>query len=53
MQNVIIKPIKTEKYYEMVIKRLEIIFDSFPDSNFGDEVEILSLLNLENAIKLK
>lgn len=45
-----IKPIKTEKDYEKSLKRLEQIFDASPNSNEGDEAEILSLLidNYEN-----
>ena len=45
-----IKPIKTEKDYEQALERLEVIFDSDPNSKEGDEAEILSLLieNYEN-----
>lgn len=45
-----ITPIKTEKDYEKAIERLEVIFDAKPNSNEGDEAEILSLLieNYEN-----
>ena len=45
-----IKPIKTEKDYDKALERLEFIFDAAPDSNEGDEAEILSLLieNFEN-----
>ena len=45
-----IKPIKTEKDYEVAIKRLEKIFDASPKSKEGDEAEILSMLidNYEN-----
>jgi len=45
-----IKPIRTEKDYEMAIERLEKIFDASPDSKEGDEAEILSILidNYEN-----
>ena len=45
-----IKPIKTEKDYEVAIKRLEKIFDASPKSKDGDEAEILSMLidNYEN-----
>ncbi len=44
------KPIKTEKDYEVVIKRLEKIFDASPKSKEGGEAEILSMLidNYEN-----
>ncbi len=45
-----IKPIKTEKDYEVAIKRLEMIFDASAKSKEGDEAEILSMLidNYEN-----
>jgi len=45
-----IKPIKTEKDYDKALERLEVIFDSSPNSKEGDEAEILSLLieNYEN-----
>ena len=45
-----IKPIKTEKYYNKALERLELIFDASPNSKKGDEAEILSLLieNYEN-----
>ncbi len=45
-----IKPIKTEKDYEVAIKRLEKIFDASTKSKEGDEAEILSILidNYEN-----
>jgi len=45
-----IKPIKTEKDYDKVLERLELIFDATPNSKEGDEAEILSLLidNYEN-----
>lgn len=45
-----IKPIKTEKDYEVAIKRLEKIFDASAKSKEGDEAEILSMLidNYEN-----
>lgn len=39
-----IRPIRTEKDYEIAIKRLEKIFDASPDSKEGDEAEILSML---------
>jgi HTH-type transcriptional regulator / antitoxin HigA len=52
MQNTImeIAPIKTETDYEKVLERLEVIFDSTPNSIEGDEAEILSMLidNYEN-----
>lgn len=45
-----IKPIKTEKDYDNALERLELIFDSAPNSKEGDEAEILSLIidNYEN-----
>ena len=45
-----IKPIKTEKDYDKALERLDVIFDSSPNSKEGDEAEILSLLieNYEN-----
>lgn len=45
-----IKPIKTEQDYEKALERLELIFDASPNSNEGDEAEILSMLidNYEN-----
>lgn len=45
-----IKPIKTEEDYEQALERLEVIFDSDPNSKEGDEAEVLSLLieNYEN-----
>ncbi|MDM8552089.1 transcriptional regulator [Desulfobacterales bacterium HSG2] len=45
-----IRPIKSEKDYEKALKRLENIFDASPESEDGDEAEILSLLieNYEN-----
>ncbi len=45
-----IKPIKTEKDYEIALERLELIFDASPNSKEGDEAEILSMLidNYEN-----
>jgi len=44
------KPIKTEKDYEVAIKRLEQIFDASAQSKESDEAEILSMLidNYEN-----
>jgi HTH-type transcriptional regulator / antitoxin HigA len=39
-----IKPIKTKKDYQSALKRLEVIFDAKPNTNEGDELEILSLL---------
>ncbi len=45
-----LRPIKTEEDYNNALERLEIIFDTSPDSKEGDEAEILSLLidNYEN-----
>lgn len=45
-----IKPIKTENDYEKALERLEVIFDASPNSNEGDEAEILTMLidNYEN-----
>lgn len=45
-----IKPIKTEQDYEKALRRLEIIFDASPETQEGDEAEILSMLieNYEN-----
>ncbi|MBK7762060.1 MAG: helix-turn-helix domain-containing protein [Bacteroidetes bacterium] len=39
-----IKPIKSEKDYNMALKRLEVIFDSEPGSANGDELEVLGIL---------
>lgn len=39
-----IKVIKTEKEYEDVLARLELIFDAVPGTDEGDEVESLSIL---------
>ena len=46
----ILKPIKSETDYDAALARLEVIFDSQPESKEGDEAEILSLLieNYEN-----
>lgn len=45
-----IRPIKTDKDYDIAINRLELIFDAEQNSKKGDEAEILSLLieNYEN-----
>lgn len=45
-----INPIKTEKDYNKALERLELIFDATPNSEEGDEAEIISLLieNYEN-----
>ena len=42
-----IKLIKNEKDYKLALNRLEMIFDSAPQSKEGDEAEILSML-IEN-----
>lgn len=39
-----IKPIKTEQDYDLVLERLELIFDAKPNTEEGDELEILSIL---------
>ena len=39
-----IKPIKTEQDYDLALERLEIIFDAEPNTEEGDELEILSIL---------
>ncbi|MEI7823819.1 MAG: hypothetical protein WCI01_00875 [Chlorobiaceae bacterium] len=38
------KPIKTEQDYQQALKRLEEIFTAKPDTNEGDELEILGIL---------
>ena len=45
-----IKPIKTEEDYEKALERLEVIFDASPNSEEGDEAEILAMMvdNYEN-----
>ncbi|MDC9722688.1 MAG: helix-turn-helix domain-containing protein [Urechidicola sp.] len=45
-----IKPIKTEDDYNNALKRLDVIFDTAPNSKEGDEAEIISMLieNYEN-----
>ena len=45
-----IKPIKSEQDYEKALKRLEVIFDADPNTEEGDEAEILTMLidNYEN-----
>jgi len=44
------KVIKTDKEYKEALKRLEVIFDSEPETAEGDELDLLSLLidNYEN-----
>jgi HTH-type transcriptional regulator/antitoxin HigA len=46
-----IKPIKSEQDYQLVLKRLETVFDAPIDSVEGDEAELLSMLieNYENV----
>ena len=39
-----IKLIKTEQDYDLVLERIEIIFDAKPNTEEGDELEILSIL---------
>jgi len=39
-----LKPIKTEKDYDVALDRLDKIFDAEPDTAKGDELEVLSLL---------
>lgn len=39
-----IKPIKNENDYEKALERLELIFDAVPNSDEGDEAEILTML---------
>lgn len=39
-----IKPIKTESDYKKYLDRLELIFDAKPNSDKGDEAELLSML---------
>lgn len=39
-----IKPIKTETEYDEALTRLNVIFDASPDTEEGNEAEILSLL---------
>ncbi|MBK6643242.1 MAG: helix-turn-helix domain-containing protein [Bacteroidia bacterium] len=46
------KVIKTEKDYQLALKRLEVIFDSKKGSKNGDELELLSLL-IDNYEKEK
>lgn len=39
-----IKPIKTDKDYQQVLERLEVIFDATLGSKEGDELEVLGIL---------
>ena len=39
-----LKPIKTETEYDEALNRLDAIFDASPDTEEGNEAEILSLL---------
>ena len=36
-----IRPIKTEKDYESALERINILFDAKPNTNEGDELDIL------------
>jgi len=45
------KIIKTEEEYNEAIKRLDVIFDAEPDTEEGDELDLLSLL-IENYEKI-
>lgn len=44
INNMNIKPIKTENYYQDALKRLEDVFDAEPGSKDGGELEILGVL---------
>lgn len=39
-----LRPIKTEKDYELALKRLDKIFDAEPGTKEGDELEVLALI---------
>jgi HTH-type transcriptional regulator/antitoxin HigA len=39
-----IKPIKTEKDYQMALERLEVVFDAKSGTAEGDELELLGIL---------
>jgi len=39
-----LKPIKTEKDYDLALKRLDKIFDAEPGTKEGDELEVLALI---------
>lgn len=39
-----IRPIKTKKYYQQALNRLEVIFDAKKSSPEGDELEVLGIL---------
>ena len=39
-----LKPIKTEQDYFEALEQLEVIFDANPETNEGDELEILGIL---------
>jgi HTH-type transcriptional regulator/antitoxin HigA len=45
------KPIKTERDYKDILKRLEVVFDASPNSKEGDELEILGVL-IDNYEKI-
>lgn len=42
--NMEIRPIKTEKDYESALERINILFDAKPNTNEGDELDILVTL---------
>ncbi|MDM1353279.1 MULTISPECIES: hypothetical protein [Myroides] len=39
-----LKPIKSEKDYEVALQRLELIFDALPETEHSDELESLGIL---------
>jgi len=39
-----IKPIKSEREYELALKRLDKIFDAEPETKEGDELELLAIV---------
>ena len=39
-----IKPIKSERGYELALKRLDKIFDAEPETKEGDELELLAIV---------
>lgn len=39
-----VKPLKTEEDYQRALQRLEDIFDALPNTEEGDELEVLSIL---------
>ncbi len=46
-----IKPIKTETDYQAALHRLETIFDAEPNTDNGDELEVLGVL-IDNYEKM-